>query len=230
MVLGDTLFDADFRSIIQSDENWIGVKEVEDPRRFGVVVLEGGRIKEMVEKPKVPPSNLAIVGIYLFQKAGALYSALDEIIEKNITTQGEIQLTDALQRMIEKGAVMKPFKINEWYDCGKPETLLDTNRRLLARYAERSDAAPVQSFPGCVINPPVAIEHGVRIENSIVGPSVTLGEGSIVKDSIVQDSIISKNAEVICCLLRGSIIADNAKVEGQVYRLNVGDASEIRIA
>ena len=229
IILGDTIFAADFDALLGAKENLIGVKEVDDPRHFGVVVLEDGRITSMVEKPPDPPTNLAIVGIYAIQDAPLLYRCLDEIVETNTTTRGEIQLTDALQKMIDQGAVMKPFEIEEWYDCGKPETLLETNRRLLDRRAERGTLPAPAKFPRCVINPPVAIDEGVVIENSIVGPYVTLGEGSIVRDSLIEDSIVSTNAEVTHCVLRGSIVADNAKVAGPTLRLNVGDDSDIQI-
>jgi glucose-1-phosphate thymidylyltransferase len=228
IVLGDTLFDANFDTILHSKDNWIGVKEVEDPRRFGVIVLENGLIKSMVEKPKDPPTNLAIVGIYLLQDAGLLYSCLDRVVEDNVRSAGEIQLTDGLQRMIDAGAKMKPFEINEWFDCGKPETLLDTNRRMLARLAGKNGAKTPQ-FPGSVVRPPVAIEAGAQIFGSIIGPNVTVAEGAIIKDSIITDSIISANAEVSQSILDQSIIADHSKVVGHTYQLNVGDSSEVRI-
>ena len=229
IILGDTLFDADFASVVHSSDNWIGVREVEDPRRFGVAVLEGGMIKAMVEKPPDPPSNLAMVGIYAVQKPADLYGALDEIIERNVTTQGEIQLTDALQLMLERGTPFKPLVIDEWYDCGKRETLLDTNRRLLARFNEKDGAPEPERFPGCVIRPPVAIEQDAVIENSIIGPNVSVGAGSTIRNSLVEDSIISADAEVADCLLRESIIADNAKVNGQVLVVNIGDATHVQL-
>jgi glucose-1-phosphate thymidylyltransferase len=224
IILGDTLFAADFGRIIGSPGNWIGVKAVEDPTRFGVIVLEGDRIVRMVEKPNNPPSNLAIVGIYLFDRPATLAECLDEVIERNVRDGGELQLTTALQMMLERGEVMHPFEIEEWFDCGKPETLLDTNRRLL----ERLDGA-VPVFPGCIIRPPVAIDPGVRIERSIVGPHVTLARGCRVKDSIVRDSVISEGAEIDNALLESSIVGDNARVTGGSHALSVGDASEVRL-
>ena len=141
IILGDTIFEADFKSIIGSDSNWIGVKEVEDPRRFGIVELEDGRIRAMVEKPEHPTTNLAIVGIYYFTSGNLLYTCLDEIVLSGKTTKGEYQLTDALQLMLERGALMKPFMIDGWYDCGKPETLLSTNRILLSKRMARGEIA-----------------------------------------------------------------------------------------
>ncbi|MBI1784728.1 NTP transferase domain-containing protein [Candidatus Sumerlaeota bacterium] len=228
VILGDTLFEADFASILRSNENWIGVKEVADARRFGVVMLDdAGRIKAMIEKPDVPPTNLAVVGIYYFNHPALLYQCLDEVVQSGATTKGEIQLTDALDMMIKKGAVMKPFKIDEWHDCGKAETLLQTNRVLLESYARRNKLPSPPAFNDCVIHQPCAIERGVKLHNCIIGPHVTLGEGAKIKNSIIRDSIVSKNAEVSDAVLTKSIIADNAKVQGHVYRLNVGDASEI---
>lgn len=229
VILGDTLFDADFASILGSEENWIGVKEVADPRRFGVVVLKDGRITAMVEKPKDPPSNLAIVGIYYFKASKLLYDCLDEIVSGDVRTSGEIQLTDALDRMLRAGAVMKPFEIRQWFDCGKPETLLETNRLLLEKYDGEGGLAESSEHPGCLIYPPVAIEKGVTLEKSILGPHVSVGEGAEIRNCIIDDSIISKNAVVVKSMLTQSIIADNARVEGHRGRLNVGDASDIKI-
>ncbi len=231
VILGDTLFEANFASILGSNENWIGVKSVPDPRRFGVVMLDdAGRIKAMVEKPDVPPSNLAVVGIYYFNHPALLYNCLDEIVAKEVTTKGEIQLTDALDLMIRKGAVMKPFEIDEWHDCGKAETLLQTNRVLLDSYAKRKKLPVPPEIAGCVIHPPVAMEKGVKLSNCIIGPHVSLGEGAVVKNSIIRDSIVSRRAEVSNVILNKSIVADNAKIAGHVHHVNVGDASEINFS
>lgn len=232
VILGDTIFDADFASILRSEENWIGVHEVEDPRRFGVCVLDAeGRIVNMVEKPQVPPSNLAIVGIYYFSQPGLLYQCLDEVIEKDIRTKGEYQLTDALQMMLERGARMRPFPIQGWFDCGKPETLLETNRNLLDKYQARGSLTIPEGveIEGSIVNPPVAFEGKATLKNAIVGPYVSVGVGASIADAIVSDSIVADDASVTKAILRSSIVADNAKVVGHAYRLNVGDTSEIDI-
>lgn len=229
IILGDTIFEADFKSIIGSDKNWIGVKEVADPRRFGIVELEDGRISAMVEKPENPTTNLAIVGIYYFTDGGQLFQCLDEIVSGNRTTKGEYQLTDALQMMLERGSVMKPFIIDGWYDCGKPETLLETNRTLLTKNLAQSGGIKAHQFTGSLIKPPVSIGEGVTIENAIVGPYVTVADGVAIKNSIIRNSILSQNAQVENMLLEASIIADNAKATGHSDTLNVGDSSEIKL-
>lgn len=230
VILGDTIFDADFKTIIGSDANWIGVKEVDDPRRFGIVELDDGRIRAMVEKPERPATNLAIVGIYYFTDGRMLFQCLDEIVSSGKKTKGEYQLTDALQMMLDRGSVMRPFVIDGWYDCGKPETLLSTNRVLLTKHMAAGQPINAGQFTGSLIKPPVSIGHGVTIDNSIVGPYVTVADGVSIRNSIIKNSILSANAHVDNMLMDGSIIADNAKAAGQSYTLNVGDSSEIRLA
>ncbi len=228
IILGDTLFAADFGSIIGSDANWIGVKEVEDGRRFGIVELQGDTITNMVEKPEKPPTNLAIVGIYYFNDGRQLYECLDEVLRQDRTTKGEFQLTDALQEMLVRGAKMKPFVIEGWYDCGKPETLLETNSTLLTRL-HGSDPIPADRYNGSLIRPPVSIGKNVTLENSIIGPHVTVADGVTVSNSIIRNSILSSDATVENMLLDGSIIADKAKATGHMYQLNVGDSSEVNV-
>jgi len=226
IILGDTIFKADFTSIFNKRESYIGVKEVSDPRRFGIVELEKGIVRRVVEKPEQPKTNLAIVGIYMIRNPKLLFQSLDEIVAKNITTKGEYQLTDALQLMLEKGEKMKTFLIDGWYDCGKPETLLQTNRELLTlKFA--SVAQEYNQFKGSIINSPVSIAPTARIENSIVGPYVTVAEGAVIQTSIVTNAIISEQATVKNIIIEKSIISDNAKAIGHLYTLNVGDSSEI---
>ncbi len=229
IILGDTIFKADFASIFNKRESYIGVKEVSDPRRFGIVELEKGIVRRVVEKPEQPKTNLAIVGIYMIRNPKLLFQSLDEIVAKNITTKGEYQLTDALQLMLEKGEKMKTFLIDGWYDCGKPETLLQTNRELLTlKFA--SVAQEHNKFKGSIINSPVSIAPTARIENSIVGPYVTVAEGAVIQTSIVTNAIISEDAMVENIIIENSIISDNAKAIGHLYTLNVGDSSEINFA
>lgn len=229
IILGDTIFEADFASIIASDVNWIGVKEVEAPQRFGVVQLHEGNIRAMLEKPEQPPTNLAIVGIYYLADAQPLYACLDQVIQSGRTSQGEFQLTDALQLMIERGAHMKPFFVDGWYDCGKPETLLATNRTLLLKQAPSVSAHQQSRLDGSLIRPPVSIGRDVDIQNAILGPYVTVADGVRIHHSLIRDSIISREAEVENILLQDSIIADRAKVSGLFHSLSIGDSSEMHL-
>lgn len=230
IVLGDTIFKADMQRVFERGENAIGVKKVDDARRFGIVELNmRGEVKQLIEKPDNPPTNLAIVGVYYIRRPAALFDVLDEMIEQGKTTKGEFQLTDALQQLLNKGEKMRVFMVDGWYDCGKPETMLLTNRDLLDMQnlgvCEHGQLSA--RFPGSVIIMPVAIAGAATIENCILGPHVTISASCNLRDSIVRNSIIGEHAEVSHIVLQDSIISDNAKVVGNLARLNVGDSSEV---
>ena len=224
VVLGDTIVRADLASVLGRRKTAIGVKEVDDPRRFGVVELEGNRVKSLVEKPEVPPSNLAIVGIYYFRGGDGIFSALEELVERGVRTKGEVQLTDALQILLDRGEVIETFPVDAWYDCGKTETLLQTNRELLDLRGETNHLA------GSMIVDPVAIDPSATVENCIIGPYVSIAAGASVRDSLIKDSIINQGARVESSLLASSIVGDHATVRGNFKNLNVGDSSEVRIS
>lgn len=222
IILGDTVFDVDLLLAQKSGFSSIGVKKVEDPRRFGVVVTDdNGFITKFVEKPKEFVSDEAIVGLYYIANPKLLKESLNELISKDIQTSGEYQLTDALQLMLNKGEKFSTFKVDGWFDCGKPETLLSTNRHLLDKLTQ--EKPPV----GSVIIPPVFIAKDARIERSVIGPYTTVAEGSVVEDSVIRDTIISNGAKVYTSLLEESIIGNNALVRGNFNSLNVGNSSEI---
>ena len=230
IVLGDTIFKADLKNVFDSPESALGVHEVEDGRRFGIVELDDNkRVKRLVEKPENPPTNLAIVGIYYMAQPRKLFDALEEIVSAGTRTAGEIQLTDALQKMLDAGDPMRTFLVDGWYDCGKPETILATNRDLLDQQmlGEQDYSSIADRYPGCVIKMPVAVAESAKLENCIIGPHVSISAGSILNDCIVSNSIIGENAEADSIILDSSLLSDNAKVSGNLFRLNVGDSSEV---
>lgn len=222
IVLGDTVVTADYSRLLQGRITLIGVKEVEDPSRFGVVEVENGRVRSLVEKPDVPISNLAIVGLYYIVNTPLLFESLQALIDGDIRTKGEYQLTDALKIMLERGEEMSTFEVEGWYDCGRPDTLLETNRFLLERSGGNG-----KKIEGAVLVPPVSIDSSAVVERSIVGPHVSVAAGSVIRDSVVRNSIINANAQVERSLLDGSLIGEGAVVHGHFQRLNVGDSSEI---
>ncbi|MCK5573375.1 MAG: NTP transferase domain-containing protein [Bacteroidetes bacterium] len=221
IILGDTIFDVDLKPVLKGDCSAIGVKEVEDPRRFGVAVLENGSVSRFVEKPETPVSNLAIVGLYYIVHPDLLMASLSELVQKDIRTKGEYQLTDALQIMLERGERMSTFPVEGWYDCGKPETLLETNRVLLQKHATHP------AIDGVVINDPVYISPTAHVADCVIGPNTTVGDNASVIESVVRDSIISENARVEQALLENSIIGNGATVKGGYKRVNVGSSSEV---
>lgn len=221
IILGDTLFEGDFSEILKGEHNYLGVKEVEDPRRFGVAKVDGDTITGLVEKPDVPPSNLALVGIYYLKNSSKLFSALERQISDGVKTKGEFQLTDALQLMLDEKEEFKIFPIDGWYDCGKPETLLETNRVMLELHPG--------SFkpPRTVIIDPVQIAENAQVENSVIGPYVSIGENVVVKGCIISNSVIHCGAKLSNLILDESLIGNRAIISGSPRRMNVGDSSEI---
>jgi glucose-1-phosphate thymidylyltransferase len=224
IVLGDTVVTADYSALAGGDRTLIGVKEVDDPHRFGVVEVLDGLVRDLVEKPDVPPSNLAIVGLYYIANSPLLFECLSEVVEKDIRTKGEYQLTDALKLMLERGEEMGIYTVHGWHDCGLPETLLDTNRVLLERSGGNG-----KDIEGSIIIPPVSIDPSAVVERSVVGPYVSVASGATIRDSVVRDSILSAGATVEMSLLSRSLIGEGAVVRGHYQRLNVGDSSEIEI-
>jgi len=223
IILGDTVFDVDLSQIAKLDTSSLGVKEVEDPRRFGVAELEGGFISKLIEKPEKPTTNLALVGLYYLKDSSLLTESIEELMKKDIKTKNEYQLTDALQLMIEKGEKFKTFPVDGWYDCGKPETLLSTNRFILSRNGEPKKIESV------VINEPVYIAPTAKIKNSVIGPFATISDNCEVTDSVIKNSIINKNSKVERMILADSIIGADARVQGSHHKMNVGDSLELEI-
>ncbi|MCH8170442.1 MAG: NTP transferase domain-containing protein [Bacteroidetes bacterium] len=223
IILGDTIFDVNLDEVFNKNCSMIGVKEVKDPRRFGVAVIKDGKVEKLVEKPTEPISNLAIVGLYYISNAYALSECLNELIKKDIRTNGELQLTDALQMMIEHGEKICTFPVEGWYDCGKQETMLETNRILL------DDKCTNKKFDNVVINNPVYIADDVEISDSIIGPYATISKGTKITESIIKNSIVGENSEIKTSLLENSIIGNNTLIKGSYKRLNTGDSTEIEI-
>ncbi len=221
IILGDTVFDVDLKNVFNQGFSSLGVKEVNDPSRFGVAVLEDGKISRLIEKPSTPISKLALVGLYYIKNTSLLTESLKELIDKDIKTKNEYQLTDALQLMIDKGEEVTTFHVDGWYDCGKPETLLSTNRFIL----EKNNF----SFEGknVVVIPPVYVAKSAQVENSVIGPYVTIAEDVVVKESILKNSIINAGAFIEKTMLEDSIIGENALIKGTYKRLNAGDSSQI---
>jgi glucose-1-phosphate thymidylyltransferase len=221
IILGDTVFDVELKGLTSLEHSALGVKEVEDPSLFGVAIKNGKFIEKLIEKPDTPVSKLALVGLYYIADSAMLSECLNELMEKDIKTRGEYQLTDALQLMIDKGEKMDTFPVEGWYDCGKPETLLTTNQFLLSKNGTNRE------IEGVVINHPVYIAGNAVVKNSVIGPNTTIAENCTVADSIIRNSIINQNSSVEKSMLENSIIGSNAKLKGSFQKLNAGDSSEI---
>jgi glucose-1-phosphate thymidylyltransferase len=226
IVLGDTIVDVDYPSILASEYSILGVDTVEDPRAFGVAKLnEEGFVTSLVEKPNIPKSNLALAGIYRIRETDALLNAINHIISNQLRTQTEYHLTDALMLMVEQGIQIKTQKVNNWFDCGKKETLLATNRILLGR-KDISLHQP-EDMENSILVQPVSIAPGVKIRNSIIGPFVAIGTGVILENSIVSNSIIGEYSQLDSIILKGSVVGNDAILKGKSQSVNIGDSTEI---
>ncbi len=224
IVLGDTIFDVDLKKVVKEKGTLLGIKKVADPRAFGVAEIDSkGNIKRLVEKPSIPKSNLALVGLYKIAETGALLDALSHNIDNNIRTKNEFHLTDALQRMLTLGVKMKPFNVANWYDCGKKEVLIETNSILLKRLPQKTK----YHFENTIIVPPVQIDEGCKISNSIIGPNVSIGANAIINLSIIKESLIGPGAQIENAVLHQSLIGNDASYKGNIHNLNLGDSAEI---
>ena len=225
IVYGDTIFEANIPCDTKID-GYIGVKEVEDPRRFGIVEIKDGFVQKLVEKPAHPSTNLAIVGVNFISNAKLLFDCLKSLIGKETRTAGEFQLTDAMELMIEKGASFKTFPIGRWFDCGTFDTMLLTNRELLESIEYRVESIEHKES---VIKKPVFIHPSANIEDSEIGPYVSIDRGANIKGSVISDSIINQSARIENSQLWDSIIGAGAVVKGVRGKLNIGDLSEVNI-
>ncbi len=192
IVLGDTIIDGDLRPLVQEGGNAVGVKEVADPRRFGVVEMRGGQIVGFEEKPEHPKSHLALIGAYAFVDSAPLFSALEEVISSGKTVKNEIQLTDALSVLLRRGIKITAQKMQNWFDCGTVEILLQTNRILLQRH----NFIPEKFLQDNQIIPPCWIDETARLGGCRLGPYVSVAEGAVLKNCHLQDVIVSSGTRL----------------------------------
>lgn len=225
IVFNDTMFITDLTKIPRLCKDCDGLiysKRVEDYQRFGVVVIENGKIKKLVEKPDKPISNLAQVGLYYLKDGLQFMNFIEHTIKHKMTVRNEYYLPNAFQLMIDKGLKLKAPEIDEWLDCGKPETLFETNKYLLEHGNERS-----VNGENVTIISPVFIEDSAVVKNSIIGPNVSISYNSRIINSIIRNSIIDNDTLIEDSFLDHSLIGSFAIVKSAPKRLNVGDNSEI---
>lgn len=221
IILGDTPFKMANLGEEINRGDFIAVKGVSDPKRFGIVKVEGGRIIDMVEKPQNPPSNLAIVGIYYITNPKLLFESLKYIISKDIKTKGEYQLTDALREMIRRNWSFRPVEVDEWLDCGTLDQTIISQRELLKynqHYVSRETVKIIE---------PVWISDHADLENCVIGPNVHIDSDCKIRNSIISNSIIYPNCTIEDSIINDSIIGENCEVKGFIGRIRIGDHSNV---
>jgi glucose-1-phosphate thymidylyltransferase len=227
VAFADTLFKADFVLDIQK-EGIIWVQQVEDPRQFGVVKIHAdGYITDFVEKPTEFVSDLAIIGIYYFRDGENLRKELEYLIDHDIKDRGEYQITDALENMKKKGLKFEPGKVTEWLDCGNKNATVHTNQRYLGFILDTQLQSASAKVEQSVIIPPVYIGENVQILNSVVGPYVSIGDGSVVKDSRIENSIIQTHSHIRFACISNSMVGNHAVIDNKPQDLSLGDYNQI---
>lgn len=226
ILFADTLFETDLTVVSRTDADAIAfVKEVEDPRRFGVVEVNGdGRVTRFIEKPEAMNNREAVIGLYYIRESAKMLRAIESQFAQERTTKGEYYIADAFQIMIEQGAMFRTEPVKVWLDTGKPETVLETNRHLLKTGFDNS--SDVQREDVMVI-PPVNIHPSAKLHHVIVGPHTTIAADCEIRDSIIRDSIVDEGAVVEDSILDLSLIGRGARVVGRYRTLNVGDQSSV---
>ena len=232
VAFADTLFKADFQ-ISEEIEGMIWVKQIEDPRAFGVVKLNlANEIVDFVEKPTEFVSDLAMIGIYFFKDGAALKRELNYLLDNNMQKGGEYQLPDALRRLTEKGTTFLPGKVDAWLDCGNKKVTVDTNKHVLNFDHEKGlnlvdkNADIVNS----TIIQPCFIGAGAKIIDSVVGPHVSIGENTIVRSSVLSNCLIQNDSSLAHLNLKDSMVGTLVEIHQKPKDLSVGDFTKIHDA
>ncbi|MDX1902764.1 MAG: sugar phosphate nucleotidyltransferase [Thermonemataceae bacterium] len=227
IVLGDTIAILDYKALLKSKNSMVAIKKVSNPMLFGIVQLgKKNEVLSLVEKPKIPKSNLALVGVYKITNIPLFLEGINFIMQKNKKTQNEYYLTDALMYMVDKEETIQTLHVEHWYDCGKRETLLEANAILLNKDEFKEQ---IYTYQDTIIIPPVSIGKNCQIRKSIIGPNVAIGEDTILESTIVTNSIIGSYSELENVVLRDSIVGNDSSLKGESYILSIGDNAEINL-
>lgn len=228
VAFADTLFKADFK-LNSTADGVIWVKQVEDPKAFGVVKLNDGIITDFVEKPQEFVSDLAIIGIYYFKNGEVLKKEIQFLLDNDLKEKGEFQLTNALENMKAKGLAFVPGEVKEWMDCGNKDVTVLTNKKVL-EFAELEGENLVSSdvvLENSEIIQPCYIGKGVTLKNAKIGPFVSLGDGCTVENSIVENSLIQYKTQLKYAKLSNAMIGSNVVFNGKFTSVSIGDYSEL---
>jgi glucose-1-phosphate thymidylyltransferase len=248
MYLGDNLIREKLAPLVarfreEKPNSQILLARVPDPTRFGVAELRDGQVVRLVEKPKTPPSDLALVGVYMFDST--IFRAVKAI---KPSARGELEITDAIQWLVDAGHVVRPHVIEGWWkDTGKLEDMLEANRILLDTLLPRTDGSVEESevlgrvvveagarIIRSTVRGPAIIGKGALIENAYIGPFTSIGDGVIVRGSEVEHSILLEGARVsdIGGRIESSLVGRNVSIyrttaKPRSFNFMLGDRSEV---
>lgn len=225
----DTLIQADFKLDPAADAV-IWVKQVDSPEAYGVVQLNDKKeIVELVEKPAEFISDLAVIGIYYFKEVSELKTELQTVLDNNIIHGGEYQINDGIKGMMAKGKVFKPGQVEQWMDCGNKKVTVQTNAQVLDNEAKKGfQLIPASStLENSIVIKPCFIGENVHLKNTVVGPHVSIGNGTEITDSVVKNSIIQHATKIKNAILQDSMIGSNVNYDGLARDLSLGDYTNI---
>jgi glucose-1-phosphate thymidylyltransferase len=225
MTFSDTLIETDFKVIRDpAIDGAAWVKPVPDPRRFGVAEVNSDDfVHHLVEKPDDITNNLALVGFYYFRKSEDLIASIKSQMDQEIMLKGEFFLVDAINILLKRGAKIRPSRLETWLDAGTPQSLLETNRYLLEHGHDNSADAAKGS--GIAIVPPVFIHPSAIVENSVIGPYVSIDSDCQVRNTIMKNTIVDEGTQVEQMILEDSLLGRDVQIQGQAARLSLGDSS-----
>ena len=233
MCFADTLMETDFSFLVNEKSDGVAwVKEVPDPRRFGVVEVDkDGWISRLIEKPTSLDNKQVVVGCYYFREGRELVSAIEEQMNRKDSLNGEYFIADAINIMVERGSKMRTQAIDIWLDVGTIETILETNRYLLGHGHDNTGNIHRENVK---IVPPVFIHESAEIDHSTIGPNASIGADCNISNSTVEDSILEIGVKVDAAALKSSFIGRQAQVQGRSAEsaamvMNIGDNSSVII-
>ncbi|MCS6885022.1 MAG: glucose-1-phosphate thymidylyltransferase [Acidobacteriota bacterium] len=251
MYLGDNLVGESVRGVIElfhrdRPDAIVLLKSVSDPRPFGVAVIDDfGNIVRLIEKPKDPPSDLALVGVYLFTAPVHAVAA-----KLRPSWRGELEITDAIQALVEAGYKVKPKILQGWWlDTGKKDDILEANRIVLDDYCKRELLGQVDaessvsgrvfldrgsSVASSVLRGPCTIGKSVIIRNSYVGPFTAIGDNCVVECSSLESSVVLEGSRLEFIHLHDSLVGKNSVVKKNAaikrgVRLMIGDDALVEL-
>lgn len=224
IIFVDTFFDTDLSVLRAPQGDGIAfIKQVDDPRRFGVVELDAqGHATRFIEKPTSMGNKNVVIGFYWVRDLEWMVRCIEAQMAAGKMFRGEFFLTDTFQVMIDDGAKFGIHAVDVWQDTGKPETTLRTNRYLLDHGSDNSEQVRGQNV---VVVPPVYVAPDAVLTNAVIGPYANVCAKAVIRNAVVQNSIVDSCAVVENVFLEGSLIGEKAQVRGQPTRLNVGNSS-----
>lgn len=227
VAFADTLFHGNVK-ISENQEAVIWVRSVDDPSQFGVVLSEGKKITGFVEKPSTPISDLAIIGIYYFKDGDNLKNEIKTLIDNKIIKNGEYQLTDVLQNMLDKNIVFENEQVDEWLDCGNKDATVNTNKLILEYNSKKQLVSGSAILDNSIIIPPCFIGDNVVLKNSVIGPHVSIGNFTKVENSIITNSIVEENCSLLNVNIDNSMIGKHVVYAENYKELSIADFTTIK--